>query len=109
MSAYYITPPKLKTYSPFFRATAVRKATMIVEWADAEYKKALLEASKHGRYRVHHILTNEWSGMRVLSLVEDFRWFCAMMYQNPDIWNQLDRKTRKFITKSYELHELLRH
>ena len=109
MSAYYISPPKLKTYSPFFKATAIRKAKQAVKWADQEYLRALKLASDSKRWRVHQILTSEWSGMRLLSQLEDFRWFCAMFAQDEELWNQLDRETRKFITKAYNMYELLRN
>lgn len=105
---YYSNPPHLRTYSPFFKYRAVQKAIEMVEWADIEYKTALDTAIERQRWGTVKVLAGEWSGMRVLSQLEDFHWFCAMMAQDSDTWNKLDRKTRKFICKAMEWYEGMR-
>lgn len=105
---FYHTPPQLKTYTLFFQSSAVRKAQAMVEWADREYQTALETAIEKNRWGTVKVLAGEWSGMRVLSQLEDFRWFCAMLAQDETLWNKLDRKTRKFITKAYEWYEGMR-
>ena len=105
---YYTTPPQLRTYSTFFKSTAVRKAVAMVEWADREYQTALDIAISKSRWHSVKVMSSEWSGMRVLSCLEDFHWFCGMLSQDEETWNKLDRKTRKFICKSLELYEGLR-
>lgn len=108
MTSYYHTPPQLKTYTLFFRATAVRKAKEMVEWSDREYQTALETAIEKNRWGTVKVLAGEWSGMRVLSQLPDFHWFCAMLAQDEVLWNKLDRKTRKFICKAMEWYEGLR-
>lgn len=103
---YYTSPPSLRTYTPFFKYRAIQKAKAMVEWADNEYRTALNTAIVKERWGTVKVLADEWSGMRVLSQLEDFRWFCANLDEN--LWNQLDRKTRKFIEKAYTLYEGLR-
>ncbi len=105
---YYCVPPQLKTYSPFFKSSAVRKAKEMVAWADKEYQYALNLAIDGQRWGVVKVLAGEWSGMRVLSQLQDFHWFCAQLALDIDTWNKLDRKTRKFITKSMEWYEGMR-
>ena len=105
---YYITPPQIRTYSPFFKYKAVTKALALVEWADKEYQTALNVAIEKERWGTVKVLAGEWSGMRVLSQLPDFHWFCALFVQDIDLWNKLDRKTRKFITKALEWYEGLR-
>jgi hypothetical protein len=105
---YYNPPPTLRTYSTFFKASAVRKATEMVEWADREYEHALNTSIDNQRWGVVKVLAGEWSGMRVLSELQDFHWFCAMLAQDEVAWNKLDRKTRKFICKAMEWYEGMR-
>lgn len=105
---YYVTPPQLRTYSLFFATTAVRKAQAMIEWADREYKAALDSAIERQRWGTVKILADEWSGMRVLSQLKDFHWFCARLSEDDVLWNKLDRKTRKFICKALEWYEGLR-
>jgi len=102
---YYITPPTIRTYSPFFKYRAIQNAKAIVEWADNEYQHALNIAIERQRWGTVKILAGEWSGMRVLSQLDDFHWFCAMLAQDIELWNKLDRKTRKFIVKALEWYE----
>ena len=111
---YYITPPSFQSpYSKFLFKNGVRKHLTVknwkdlVEWADREYSQAFKISVDNRDYRTAKILSREWSGMRILSGFDNFRWFCANL--DEEIWNQLDRKTRKFITKAYELYELLRN
>lgn len=108
MSSYYHTPPQLKTYSLFFQSSAVRKAQAMVEWADREYQTALETAIEKNRWGTVKVLAGEWSGMRVLSQLQDFHWFCAMLAQDEVSWSKLDYKTRKFICKALEWYEGMR-
>lgn len=103
---YYTQPPTVRTYTPFFKYRAIQNAQKMVEWADLEYRTALNTAIEKQRWNTVKVLADEWSGMRVLSQLEDFRWFCANL--DMELWNQLDRKTRKFIEKAYRLYEGLR-
>lgn len=105
---YYCTPPQLRTYSPFFKYRAVDKAKAMVSWADREYQTALNVAIDKQRWGTVKILAGEWSGMRVLSQLDDFHWFCAQLRLHSDVWNLLDRKTRKFIVKALEWYEGMR-
>lgn len=105
---YYHTPPQLKTYSPFFKYRAVQNAVAMVAWADREYQTALETAIEKNRWGTVKVLAGEWSGMRVLSQLQDFHWFCAMLAQDEVLWNKLDRKTRKFICKAMEWYEGMR-
>lgn len=105
---YHFNPPTLRTYSTFFRATAVRKAKEMVAWSDFEYQHALETSIDNQRWGVVKVLAGEWSGMRVLSQLQDFHWFCAMLAQDAELWNKLDRKTRKFICKAMEWYEGMR-
>ena len=105
---YYYQPPTLRTYTPFFKYRAVQNALALVEWADKEYTTALNTAIDNQRWGTVKILAGEWSGMRVLSQLPDFHWFCALLAQNEDVWNKLDRKTRKFIVKALEWYEGMR-
>ena len=108
MTSYYITPPQIRTYSIFFKYRAIENAKKMVEWSDMEYQHALNVAIDKQRWGTVKVLAGEWSGMRVLSQLEDFHWFCAMIAQDIDLWNKLDRKTRKFITKALEWYEGVR-
>lgn len=105
---YYNNPPQLRTYSPFFKYRAAQKAIDMMEWADNEYKTALETAIERRHWSTVKALADEWSGMRVLSQLKDFHWFCAMLSQNPSLWDKLDRKTRKFICKAMEWYEGVR-
>lgn len=105
---YYHQPPTIRTYTPFFKYRAIEKAKALMDWADHEYQTALNIAIDKERWGTVKVLADEWSGMRVLSQLEDFRWFCALLAQHEDLWKKLDRKTRKFIEKAYTLYEGLR-
>lgn len=78
----------------------------LVEWADKEYLTAIDIAVKKDKLTQARILYNEWSGMRVLSELDHFRWLIAKI--DEDTWNRMSRRTRRFIRKAYELYELLR-
>ena len=101
---YYYTPPQVKSF--FRRSRMIEKAIALVEWADREYQHALNIAIEKQRWGTVKVLASEWSGMRILSQLDDFRWFCANLDEHT--WNGLDRKTRKFIEKAYTLYEGLR-
>lgn len=79
---------------------------LLMRWTDNEYNRAIDYANRHGNLNQARMLYKEWSGMRILSQMEGFRYICAQLDERS--WNQLDRKTRKFIRKSFELYELLR-
>lgn len=106
MSAYYINPPKPTYLTYLSPKMASRFYVKLAEWADQEYSTALRSAISRGRYNITRCLSDEWSGMRVLSNLEGFRMMCAKI--DEETWNLLDRKTRKFITKAFEMYELLR-
>lgn len=107
MSAYYIEPPRLNPfYSFLWKYKLAEHMEKLVEWADKEYSYALKMASKYGRFRTHKVLTDEWSGFRVLSQMDGFRKLCANL--DDEQWNKLKPRTRKFIRKAYEMYEHLR-
>ena len=107
MSAYYVSPPKPNYLTYLTPKMASRFYLKLAEWADLEYATALRGAISRGKMGTIRCLSDEWSGMRVLSQLEGFRMMCAKI--DEETWNLLDRKTRKFITKSYEIYELLRN
>jgi len=118
---YYISPPSFQskyaaglfsiaslgsTSKGIRRHLTARNWEDLVAWADAEYQQAFAKSVECGNYKFARILSREWSGMRILSGFANFRWFCANIEQ--ETWDKLDRKTRKFITKAYDMYELLR-
>jgi hypothetical protein len=104
MRKYYNSPPEFIDNIPNFTKRFFYRA--LVWWADREYQTALIEAGKSGRMGVVRVLSNEWSGWRVLSQLDGFRMMCARLDEKT--WNKLDRKTRHFITKAYNMYEDLR-
>lgn len=105
---YYNAPPPIDLptfmYKGFY---GLRLFESLVAWADNEYLNALQNVTRKGRIDKARILADEWSGMRVLSQMDNFRWVCAQL--DEDTWKRLSRKTRRFIRKAYELYELLRN
>lgn len=103
---YYNPPPPVDLPKFMYRAYPEQIFESLVTWADAEYRKALQEATRKGRAGVIRVLAGEWSGMRVLSELEGFRWLCANLDEAS--WRRLSRKTRKFLTGAFEWYELTR-
>lgn len=104
---YFIAPPPVTKLPKFlYKYYPQQIFGSLMKWADNEYNRALDYAIKHNDYRMAKALYQEWSGMRILSEMDGFRYICAQL--DEDSHRKLDRKTRKFIRKSYEMYELLR-
>ena len=109
MSAYYTAPPRVNPFYPFlWKHKLAQHMEALVVWADQEYLYAVKQSVKYGHPRTIKILADEWSGFRVLSQMDGFRKLCAALHADPDQWNMLKPRTRKFIRKAYEIYELLR-
>lgn len=107
MNTQYITPPPPFARLPKFIYKWYPQKVLgdLMRWADNEYNARIKWANEHD-LALAQILYKEWSGMRILAMMEGFRWICAQL--DEDTHRKIDRRTYKFIRKSYEMYELLR-
>lgn len=102
---YYNAPPDLPDFfysNPRYAGNAL---TQIIEWAKKEYNDSLRLYARRKEWKTVRLLSNEYSGMRVLAEFPEFRRIAALITQ--DAWNQLTGRQRVFIRRAFEMQSIL--
>lgn len=105
-SARYFTSPPISVPEFFFRRYAWMWSKLI-KWATKEYNDALILFSRRGAMKTVKYLNEEYSAMRVLAEMPNFRRLVSLLVQEPDVWNKLNGRERVFIRRAYEIHSKL--
>ena len=98
---YIQRPPDL----PPFLASRASSLRDLIQWAKSEHQRWIMRCSEHGYYRYLKVLNEEYSPMRFLAEMPEFRRICANIKEYE--WNQLSGRERVFIRRAFELQGLL--
>lgn len=79
-----------------------RMVESFVEWAKREHWAAIQYFSSKGKFKTVKYLTEEFSPIRLLSMLDSFSNLCDFLRTNEDVWNSIGRQDRKFISAAYD-------
>lgn len=105
-TARYYTPPPNNQPDFICKHYGSRVARDLIKWAREEYDMALKLFTKRGAWKTVDYLTKEYSAMRVLSEMPNFRHIVSLITE--DEYNRLSGRERVFIRRAYEIYEALR-
>jgi hypothetical protein len=86
----------------FFTARLVRE---LIAWAKNEHRARLRWCAERGYFRELKRLNEDYSPIRVLAEIEEYRQICANISQKG--WDSLTGRERVFIRRAFEMRNLL--
>lgn len=98
---YIVQPPSV----PFFLITRPTHLHNLIQWAKDEHRRWLIRCADNGYFRYLKVLNEEYSPIRFLAEMHEFRRICAKITERE--WNQLSRADRKFLTSAFTLRDIL--
>lgn len=101
---YYTEPPNVPEFICKHYGHAVAKD--LIEWAKSEYDMAIKLFTKRGAWKTVSYLSREYSAMRVLAEMPNFRRVVSLI--SPEEYNRLKFRDRVFLRRAYEIYEALR-
>ena len=101
---YYTNPPDIPMF--LYKHRAKKNFGDLIAWSIKEYDDALRLMAKRGAMRTVKYLTEEYSPMRILAEMPNFRAVVAKL--DMDTYNELSARERQFIRRAYEIYENLR-
>lgn len=107
-SARYFTAPPNDLPDFICKRYGSQVAKDLISWASKEYDDALKLFTKRGAWKTVNHLYREYSAMRILAEMPDFKRIVSLMVSDVNEWNKLDGRERVFIRRAYELYEALR-
>ena len=102
-SEYVIQPPE---FPDFIFKRHIQPFEELIEWAKKEYQARLIYCAEHGYWKSLKYLNEEYSPYRILAELSGFRRYCAYLQYNAQ-WAGARKYTQRFITKSYQLRDML--
>ena len=102
MSQYITPPPNLPMFL-YRRPSALKN---LIYWARKEHSDRMMYCINHGYWKEFKRLNEDYSPMRVLAEMKNFRKICTTLTQGS--WDQLTGRERVFIRRAFELGGLLR-
>ena len=102
---YVIPPPDVPLY--LYKNRPEMTLPQLIRWAEAEFQSRLVYLAEHGYWRELKVMNEQWSPIRILAEMRGFRRICAFLVNNADGWNRMSTVDRRFITRAFELRDLL--
>lgn len=100
-SQYFTQPPDV----PLFLCGRASNLRNLIEWATKEYQTAIVITTKRGMFKTLKHLSEEYSPIRILAEMKNFRRICANIKR--DDWNELSGRERVFIRRAFEMRDAL--
>ena len=100
-SQYFVQPPDV----PMFLAGRPSNLRGLIQWAKDEHQRAVIISTKKGLWKTLDRLSKEYSPIRVLAEMHEFRRICANIKKSD--WDALTGRERVFIRRAFELRDLL--
>lgn len=98
---YIQSPPDI----PFFLTSRAGNLQALIQWAKDEHQRWIMRCTEDGYYRYLKVLNEEYSPIRFLAEMPQFRRICANITQHE--WNKLSGRERVFLRRAYELRDIL--
>lgn len=99
---YITNPPSLPLFLYKTKTQALRD---LIAWAKKEWIDRVNYCAEHGYMLQHRRLTNDYTPMRILAEMTEYRRICSLITQ--ECWDGLTGRERVFIRHAYELRDLL--
>jgi len=101
-------PMEFQKQKHIFTRYSVKKIDHIIEWCKKEYWDSITYWASKGKFRNVRFEINEFSAVRLMATLSIFDEIVLFIKYFPFVWDGLSKKSRDFLTKSYEFKQLTR-
>ena len=105
----HFSPPMMFQKQKYiFSRLSVKKIDHIIEWCKKEYWDSITYWASKGKFRNVKFEMEEFSAIRLMATLSIFDELILFFKYFPDVWQDLPKKSRDFLTKSYEFKMIMK-